>query len=102
MNIELDRIAQTVHNRLQKYALKGRTITLKIKFSDFTQITRSHSYINPITEIDKIREIAKLLLASAGIGNRKVRLLGITLSNFGEKHNPIKRQDKTGQLSLFD
>jgi len=102
MNIELDRIAQTVHNRLQKYALKGRTITLKIKFSDFTQITRSHSYINPITEIDKIREIAKLLLASAGIGNRKIRLLGITLSNFREKPKPTRKQDKSGQLSLFD
>jgi len=102
MNVELDRIAQTVYNRLQKYNLKGRTITLKIKFSDFKQITRSHSFSNPISEIDKIRETAKLLLASSEIGNRKVRLLGITLSNFGEKRVPVKKQDKSGQLSLFE
>ncbi len=40
---ELDKIALTVANRLQKYQLKGRTVTLKIKYSDFRQITRNQS-----------------------------------------------------------
>ncbi len=79
LNAELDRIAQTTYNRLQKYNLKGRTLTLKIKFSDFRQITRSQSFSNPIWELEKIQEISRTLLISAGLEGKKVRLLGVTL-----------------------
>jgi DNA polymerase IV len=102
LSAELDRIAQTVYNRAQKYDLKGRTITLKIKFGDFKQITRSQSFSYPIFELNTIQEKARLLLASAGIANKKVRLLGIYLSNFWEKSVVVKKQDQTIQLSLFD
>src|SRR5690606_18812983 len=47
MNAELDKLAHKVQERLQRYDLQGRTITLKIKYSDFKQITRSHSLPHP-------------------------------------------------------
>ena len=101
MNAELDRIAQKVYNRLQQHGLKGRTITLKIKYSDFKQITRNQSFPYPVTEISTIQATAKQLLASTGRENKKIRLLGITLSNFGEVLPVTKKQDQSGQLSLF-
>lgn len=75
-------ISQTVANRLEKYQLKGKTITLKVKFADFKQITRSRSFLNPINKADLIYTEAIKLLTDADIGLTRVRLLGITLSRF--------------------
>src|SRR5690606_29005091 len=84
MNAELDKIAVLVENRLKRYEMKGRTITLKIKYHDFKLITRSQSYLYPTDDVNTIADTAKMLLASTDLFNKKVRLLGITLSNFGE------------------
>ncbi len=75
---ELDRIAAIVVERLDKRKLRGRTVTLKIKFSDFKQITRNHSFPLPVHDLETIRNIAHQLLEKAGIEDRKVRLLGIS------------------------
>lgn len=96
MNVELDKIAVTVAARLEKYNLKGRTVTLKIKYSDFKQITRNHSLPQGINDLPTITTIAKQLLLKTEPEDKKIRLLGITLSNFGEEHTP-----ETAQLSLF-
>lgn len=103
MNAELDKIAETVCNRLKRYDLKGRTITVKIKFSDFKQITRSQSFINPINELEEVQKAAKNLLSSVSLEGKKVRLLGVTLSNFKEKPiiEPLKKSEPV-QLRLFD
>ncbi|WP_079687125.1 DNA polymerase IV [Ohtaekwangia koreensis] len=101
MNTELDKLAVVISNRLQRHQLKGRTITVKIKFSDFKQITRSQSVVNAIDNLDTIASIARQLLAAADLENKKVRLLGISLSNFGEiviRDKPDEIQD---QLRLF-
>jgi DNA polymerase IV len=99
MNPELDRIAETVANRLQRYELKGRTVTLKVKYHDFRQITRNQSVLIPVSTATEIAQLAKQLLALAATDDMKVRLLGISLSNFGE---PQRRVDtNTDQLSLF-
>lgn len=102
METELDKIAVSVHNRLEKNNLKGRTITLKIKYSDFRQITRNRSLPNPVSDLDTICRIAKELLAAASIENAKVRLLGITLSNFYEAETKQKFGKDSDQLRLFD
>ncbi len=99
---ELNRISLTVYDRLKKYGLKGRTITLKIKYSDFKQITRNRSFPHPVDDLTIIRETAKNLLMETGIENVKIRLLGVTLSNFGEPVPPAKKHDKSGQLDLFE
>ncbi|MFL9483987.1 DNA polymerase IV [Chitinophagaceae bacterium LWZ2-11] len=100
MNIELDKIARTVCNRLQHYQLKGRTITLKIKYGDFKQITRSKSLPTGVNDFDTITTISKELLLASGIEDKKIRLLGISLSNFGEIKTRTK-DENPGQLELF-
>jgi DNA polymerase-4 len=106
MNGELDKIASTLHNRLRRYQLKGRTVTVKIKYSDFTLITRSQSFRQPTDDLDLIRTTACRLLEATGLAEVKIRLLGIYLSNFGEaplgqRGRGDSGQAETGQLALF-
>ncbi len=91
---QLDKIGQTVANRLQKYQLKGRTVTLKIKYSDFRQITRNQSLPHGINDLETIVSTARQLLLKTDPVDVKIRLMGITLSNFGE-------EKPDAQLSLF-
>ena len=100
MYAELEKIATTVCSRLEKYQLKGRTITLKIKYSDFKIITRNQSFPEPVGEIDIILGAAKQLLAGTDPEDKKIRLLGISVSNFGVVVKNDKR-GKSGQLELF-
>ncbi|GAX46243.1 DinB protein [Tolypothrix sp. NIES-4075] len=51
MLLELEQIAQTVKLRLDQHQTSGRTLTLKIKFSDYQQITRSKTVLTPIREL---------------------------------------------------
>jgi DNA polymerase-4 len=97
MIIELNKLAKIVHERLQRYQLQGRTITLKIKYHDFKQITRNQSFHQPVSDIELIKETAKNLLMKTGLVDKKIRLLGISLSNFNE----IKTKDNKGQFELF-
>ena len=97
MNAELDKIALLVFERLKKYNLKGRTITLKIKYHDFRQITRNFSFRHPVSDLETIAATAKQLLLKTEPEDKKIRLMGISLSNFGEQ---VRRNDK-GQLELF-
>lgn len=100
MNTELDRIAVVVHERINRHQLKGRTVTLKIKYADFSLITRSKSFTVPQHELGIIRDTAKQLLASTFPNEKTVRLLGISLSNFNERQ--LKdNNDNSRQLNLF-
>jgi len=78
----LRQISETVAKRLEKYQLKGKTVTLKIKFEDFKIITRSRSFPASINKAETIYNEAINLLNEANIGFAKIRLLGITLSRF--------------------
>jgi DNA polymerase-4 len=97
MNVELEKIAKLLHDRLVRYHLQGRTITLKIKYHDFKQITRNQSFVVGVSDYDTISNTAKNLLLKTEPENKKIRLLGISLSNFGEP----KIKDANGQFELF-
>ena len=101
MNEKLGKIANTVCKRLEKYNLKGRTITLKIKYHDFKQITRNQSFDKLLNDYDTIVTTAKQLLINTDLNNKKIRLLGISLSNFIELDAPVKKKKTNGQLELF-
>lgn len=101
MNSELDKIAEIVVKRLQKYDLKGRTITLKIKYHNFQQITRNHSFNYLLNDFETIATTAKELLAKTDVENKKIRLLGISLSNFTDVIVPNKKMKNKLQLELF-
>lgn len=101
MNTELSKIAQLVANRLHKYELKGRTITLKVKYSDFRQITRRVSYPDMTDDAELISYTARQLLLTTKLDDVKVRLLGITVSGFKET-SPRMIKAESIQLRLFD
>lgn len=83
--------AERVGRRLRRDKHKGRTVTLKIKFNDFKSITRSKTLPEPTSATRCIFETAARLLDQEPLP-RKVRLIGLSVSNFG--HKPL-------QLSLF-
>lgn len=101
MSVELTKIANLVHERLSRNNLKGRTITLKIKYHDFKQITRSRTFESRTNDLDKIIATARELLISTDPESTKIRLLGISLSNFYESELVKKDETETDQLKLF-
>jgi len=101
MYAELEKISKTVCNRLEVYQLKGRTVTLKIKYSNFRQITRNQSFMQPVSDLQTVTETAKKLLLATTPEGARIRLLGVTLSNFGEMELKKKGNDHPDQLQLF-
>jgi DNA polymerase-4 len=101
MELELDKIAKTVANRLSKYGLLGRTVTLKIKYGDFKQITRNQSFSMGIGDMETLSATTKKLLSLTFAEGQKIRLLGISVSNFGEMNQKAKEELPTEQLRLF-
>ncbi len=77
---KLEQIANEVSNRLTKNKIAGKTITLKIKYSDFTQQTRSKTLPYFISDKNIILDTAKGLLYQEKLNN-SVRLLGISISS---------------------
>ena len=80
MEERLEKIAIELERRLRKYKIAGKTITLKIKYSDFTQQTRSKTFPYFISDHSILLEVARELLYQERMKN-SVRLLGISLSN---------------------
>jgi DNA polymerase-4 len=77
---KLERIAGELENRLKKYNISGKTVTLKIKYSDFTTQTRSKTLPYFISDKGLLFETAKELLFQERM-KESVRLLGISLNN---------------------
>ena len=80
MEEKLIAIAQQLEKRLQRHKLAGKTITLKIKYSDFTQQTRSKTLPYFIADKALLLETAKELLYQDRL-RESVRLLGISVTN---------------------
>ncbi len=93
MKAELADIAEQVASRLQKYSRQGRTLTLKIKFADFVQITRSKTLTSLFSSRKVIEETAYELLAQENLEGKEVRLLGITVSG-------LDVPETSGQLTI--
>ena len=90
---ELVRMADAVAGRLRAARLAGRTITLKVRFHDFSTITRSHSMATPVDTAPDIARVALALLEEVDVG-AGVRLAGVSVSNL--------TQGGARQLSLDD
>ena len=99
---KLKELAENLDKRLKKNKVAGKTLTLKIKYSDFIQQTRSKTGNLYLSNKDLILEEAKNLLYQEKLLN-SVRLIGISLSNLNvNKVNkpPSKKMLKSEQLSL--
>jgi DNA polymerase-4 len=77
---QLERIATSLEKRLKRHNISGKTVTLKIKYSDFTQQTRSKTLPYFISDKSLILETVEELLYQERMKD-SVRLLGISLSN---------------------
>lgn len=77
---QLERIAVSLEKRLKRHTISGKTVTLKIKYSDFTQQTRSKTLPYFISDKSLIMETVEELLYQEKMKD-SVRLLGISLSN---------------------
>ena len=78
---ELDPIAEKVALRAAEKGVAGRTVTLKVKFSDFEQITRRRTLEHPLSEAIPVARQAGDLLAGIFPFRAPIRLLGISLSS---------------------
>ena len=79
--IELYHVATELVERLKRNDFRGNTLTLKIKFYDFKQITRSLTQEKELQELKDILPLAKQLLKEVDYTIRPIRLIGLTVSN---------------------
>ena len=95
MEERLEDIVKALQKRMGKKKVAGKTVTLKIKYSDFVIQTRSKTLPFYISDASLILEEAKKLLYQEKLQD-SVRLLGISLSNFkvAKKQEPIEEQLK--------
>jgi len=94
---KLEHIANELDRRLKKSKIAGKTITLKIKYSDFSLHTRSKTLSYFISDKSLILETAKNLLYQAPIEN-SVRLLGISLANLNTENSKKELEEKEAIL----
>jgi DNA polymerase-4 len=81
---ELERIAGYAWERVRRAEVTGRTVTLKVKFGDFTIITRSKSFSGPVPDHAAFAGAGLALLAALHPLPRGIRLLGLGLHNLSE------------------
>ena len=97
---KLEQIAEELGNRLKKHKVSGKTLTLKIKYSDFKTHTRSRTQEYYISDKSLLLELAKELLYQDEL-QESVRLLGLSLSNLNtgtDKDDSSGKDDLSVQL----
>ncbi|MGB7786656.1 MAG: DNA polymerase IV [Salinimicrobium sp.] len=95
----LENISEEIEKRLSRSKVAGKTVTLKIKYSDFTLQTRSRTLHYYISSKDLILETAKELLYQEKMKN-SVRLLGISLSNLNTEKDEEQEEKKEIAVQL--
>jgi DNA polymerase-4 len=88
-------LATRVAKRLRGHGFVGKNVTLKVKYHDFVQITRSITLQKPTDDGRKIFQSCCQLLSKTEVSKRPVRLFGISLSR-------LDLADKERQLALFE
>jgi DNA polymerase-4 len=92
---ELDRIARYAWDRITRAEVTGRTVTLKVKYADFTIITRSKSFTGPLPDLPTFVAAGQTLLSALHPLPKGIRLLGLGLHNLSEE-----QQSEPAQLGL--
>ena len=100
MRRELLSLADRVSARLRRHGLKGKTVTLKVKYADFVQVTRAATLSEPADDGGALYRVALDLLGNTEAGARPVRLLGISVSRLAPAAGEA-RPSRMEQLPLF-
>lgn len=88
---ELLRLTERATHRMRKRELRSKTIGLKVRFSDFTTITRSKTVALPINGTHEIYEVAKDLFLALKIDGARIRLLGVSLENLSDETGAVEQ-----------
>ena len=89
--------ADEVWRWCEKAGAFGRTVTVKIKYADFQQATRSRTLAQPVTAQAPLRQVSIELVRSTFPPHKGIRLLGVTLSNF---EGPPDAESEREQLAF--
>ena len=89
---EMCRVAGYAWQRIERAEVKGRTVTLKVKFADFSQITRSKSFANPVPDYAAFEGAGRALLDALLPVPKGVRLLGLALHSMVEEGESAPKQ----------
>jgi DNA polymerase IV len=81
MRAELGALIEKVWHYCETTGMRGRTVTLKVKFADFRVITRSRSRLEPISDRSTLASVSDELLAAQFPMRKGVLLLGLSLSS---------------------
>lgn len=90
---EVDAMARDAAAWLESHALLCRTVTIKVRYSDFTTITRSHSRTPPTRDGEEIAQRAVRLLERTDAAARPVRLLGVSVHNLEDPSAPFEPEE---------
>lgn len=80
---ELVRLCDRLEGRLRRAGMRGRTVTLKVRFSNFATVTRSATVDGDVGYRSELWSVVRGLLDRARVGGRAVRLLGVGVSGLG-------------------
>ncbi|MFW5451065.1 MAG: DNA polymerase IV [Methylophagaceae bacterium] len=78
---KLETLAEQVLKNVQSHQLKGRTLTLKIKYANFKQVTRAQTS-EDVLDLTQIKKLLPILIKRTDAGKQAVRLVGLTVSGF--------------------
>jgi DNA polymerase-4 len=90
---EIDEMARDAATWLARKELFCRTVTIKVRYADFTTITRSHSRVPATRDADDIASRAVALLERTEAAQRAVRLLGVSVHNLEDPSAPFSPED---------
>jgi len=93
IRLEIDEMARGAAEWLGKKQLLCRTVTIKVRYSDFTTITRSHSRTPPTRDAEDIAQRAVKLLERTEASTRPVRLLGVSVHNLEDPAAPFEPEE---------
>lgn len=92
MREALQPIFEKLWRHCERAGVRGRTVTLKVKYADFQQITRSRTLIHPVADRAELEQVSLALLSALMPVPKGVRLLGVTLSTLVTQNEPSQRQ----------
>jgi DNA polymerase-4 len=93
IRLEIDEMARDAASWLERQQLLCRTVTIKVRYSDFSTITRSHSKTPPTRDGEDIAQRAVRLLDRTDAAARPVRLLGVSVHNLEDPSAPFEPEE---------
>ena len=88
---ELLRLSERATHRMRVRELRARTIGLKVRFSDFSNTTKSRTLALPINGMHEVFEVARDLFLSLKLDGSRIRLLGISLENLVDEDGAVEQ-----------